>query len=190
MRALIVITGMLAALALPAGAQTSPTFDIQARKPLPTGKYAVDLDTDTALGRDVRRLVMEKLAARGNQVGFSGGNVMKLQVEQTRHFAGGLTSKDILAPPRQQPSLGGDRPDARPPMPERRIQDQDKARIPGEVLRITMTVRASTSGEVIWVAYASCPYNEGRALRAGAKMVETIFANPNRSRRGEAECPP
>jgi hypothetical protein len=156
---------------------------------LPTGKYAVDLDTDTALGRDIRRLVMEKLAARGNQVGFSGGNVMKLQVDQTRHFAGGLTSQDILTPPRQQSPLGSDRPDARPPMPERRVQDQDRPRIAGEVLRITLTLRAATGGEVIWVAYAACPYSEGRALRAGTKMVETIFANPNRSRRGDAECP-
>jgi hypothetical protein len=192
MRALIVTTGMLAALALPAGAQTQaqPGLEIQAKKPLPTGKYAVDLDTDTALGRDVRRLVMERLAKLGHQVGFSGGHVMKLQVNQTRNFAGGLKTEDVLVPPRPAPSPGSDRLDVRPPMPDRPVQDMGRAPVAGETLRLTLTLRAAGSGEVIWVAYAACPYSEGRALRAGAKMVDTIFADPNRSRRGKVECPP
>jgi hypothetical protein len=171
----------------PAGAEGPASLDIQAKRPLPNGKYAVDLVSDSELGRDLRRRVMEKLAARGHQVGFSGGHVMRLQVDLTRNFEGSLTPESVLAAPRNQlPERG----DARPPMPERRMRDlEPRPRAAPETLRITLTLRAAGSGEVIWVAYAACPFSDGRALGAGRNMIDAIFANPNRSRRGEADCP-
>jgi hypothetical protein len=170
-----------------ANAEGPHSLDIQAKRPLPTGKYAVDLASDSELGRDLRRMVMEKLAARGHQVGFSGGHVMKLQVDVTRNFQGTLTPESVLTPPRSQLP---ERSDARPPLPERRMRDlEPRPNAAPETLRITLTLRAAGSGEVIWVAYAACPFGGGRVLGAGRNMIDAIFANPNRSRRGEADCP-
>src|SRR5262245_60927568 len=118
--ALFLALSAMLLLPAPAGAEGPPSLDIQAKRPLPTGKYAVDLVSDTELGRDLRRRVMEKLAARGHQVGFSGGHVMRLQVDLTRNFQGTLTPESVLTPPRNQLP---ERSDARPPLPERRMRD-------------------------------------------------------------------
>ncbi|HJQ59668.1 MAG TPA: hypothetical protein VJ890_22360 [Vineibacter sp.] len=195
----LVIACLLAALAVPANAQRpAPTpapaqpqphsLDIQAKRPLPTGKYAVDLDTDSALGRDLRRVVMEKLAARGNQVGFSGGHVMKLQVGLTQHFSS--SQQPAGAPPRSEIGPTGDRSDIRPPMPDRPVRDMaSRPDAALETLNLTLTVRAATTGEVIWAAYATCSFRDGRAQAMGRTMLDAIFADPNRSRRGDAKCP-
>jgi hypothetical protein len=196
-----VIACLLMALAAPAAAQRPPatgtppapppqSLDIQAKRPLPTGKYAVDLDTDTALARDLRRTVMEKLAARGNQVGFSGGHVMKLQVDLSQHFAGGRTPESVLAPPRDQVAPRSERGDVRPPIPERSVRDlAPKPDAPTERLHLTLTLHGARSGEVAWVAYATCDFKDGRALDTGRAMINAIFANPNVTRRGDANCP-
>lgn len=195
----VVLAVLIAGLAAPVLAQApkpaatpSPahSLDIQAKRPLPTGKYAVNLDTDSELARDLRRVVMEKLAARGNQVGFSGGHVMKLQVDLTRHFAGGRTPESVLAPPRGQVAPGSDRGDVRAPLPERPVRDLAPKPDPAtETLHLTLTLHALGSGEVQWIAYATCPVRDGRALAVGRGMVNAIFADPNRSRRGDANCP-
>ncbi len=189
MRASSITFWALLAFAAPAGAQNQALLDIQAKRPLPTGKYAVELVEDSELGRDLRRLVMDKLAARGNQVGFSGGHVMRMQVSQTRNFAGGLTQEGVMVgTPGQVPSTS-DRPDVRPPMPERSVRSQElRPRGGDDVLRITLTLSNSGSGEVTWVAYAACPFPGGRAFPAGRQLIDTIFANPNSSRRGEPDC--
>ena len=189
MRIPVVLTALLAIAAAPANAQIQPTVEVQAKRPLPAGKYAVDLASDSALGRDIRRLVMEKLAARGHQVGFSGGHVMKLQVDLTRHFAGGPSADSVLTPPRSQIGQAGPRGEDRP-LPDRRVSDlEPRASVSVEMLRLTLTLRTAGSGEATWVAFAACPVREGRALAAGRSMVDAIFANPNRSRRGEVDCP-
>lgn len=196
MHASIVLASLmlLSVPALPAGAQgpqNPASLDINAKRPLPAGKYAVDLVSDSELGRDVRRLVMDKLAARGHEVGFSGGHVMRLQIDQTHNFSSGLTLENVLAPPRGEVRPLSERTDPRPPMPERRMQDlEPRARVSTEMMRITLTVRSAGSGEVVWTAYAACPVNEGRTLNAGRGMIDAIFANPNRTRRGEVKCPP
>lgn len=187
MRMSIAVGALLLGLALPAAAQKPPSLEIQAKAPLPKGKYAVDLDTDSALSRELRRMVMEKLAARGNQVGFSGGHVMKLQADLTQNFAGGRTPESVLTPPSGPAPQRGD---GRPPLPERPIRDlAPKAPPAGETLRITLTLRTATSGAVAWVAYATCPVRDGRAEEVGRVMIDAIFANPDRSRRGEINCP-
>ena len=191
MRTLLLAASMTLVLAQVASAQNppGPSLDIQAKKPLPAGKYAVDLDSDSELGRDLRRLVMEKLAARGHQVGFSGGHVLKMQVNQTQGFAGGLTTEGVMLGTRGQLPATSDRPDARPPMPERSVRSLEaRPHATDEILRITLTLRTANSSEVTWVAYVACPFPPGRAYAAGRQMINTIFADPNRSRRGAADC--
>lgn len=185
--ALFLLPAVVAA-ALPAAAEPPPSLDIQARRPLPAGTYAVDLPSDSALGQDLRRMVIAKLAARGHQVAAGGRHVMRLQVDLTRRFDGGLSVEDVLAPPRNQiPSASAD---IRAPMPERPLRDlESKPRVDPETLRLTLTVQAVGSGDVIWVAWIACPVRDGRALGTGRAMIDTIFASPNRSRRGQADCP-
>jgi hypothetical protein len=192
MRALIVVLSfLLPCAAIPAGAQDTPALDIRAKRPLPPGKYAVDLADDSELGRDIRRRVLEKLAARGHDTGFSGSQVMRLQVDRTSNFDRGLRAQDVLAPPSNEVRPWGDRNDALPPMPERRLRDlEPPARVITESLRLTLTVRAANSGEVVWTAYAACPIHDGRALAAGRGMIDAIFAEPNRTRRDAIKCPP
>jgi hypothetical protein len=52
-----------------------------------------------------------------------------------------------------------------------------------------LTVYTAGSGDVLWTAYAACPVREGRTLGASRKMIDAIFADPNRSRHGEIKCP-
>ena len=68
--------------AMPAGAQAPKLgqLEIKAYQAIPKTKTAVQLTTDTALSRNLRRQVMVRLARRGNEVGFSGGNVMRLEI--------------------------------------------------------------------------------------------------------------
>ena len=40
----------------------------------------MQLTSDNHLARELRRQVMVRLSQRGNQVGFSGGNVMRMDV--------------------------------------------------------------------------------------------------------------
>ena len=55
-------------------------LEIKAWQPIPKTKTAVQLGSDTRLGRELRRQVMIRLSQRGNEVGFSGSNVMRLDV--------------------------------------------------------------------------------------------------------------
>src|SRR4029434_1686140 len=55
-------------------------LEIKAYQAIPKTKTAVQLTSDTALARNLRRQVMIRLARRGNEVGFSGGNVMRMDV--------------------------------------------------------------------------------------------------------------
>ena len=83
----IVVLILLAALAAaPSHAQPpgpglkTGQMEIKAFQPIPKTKTAVQLTSDTSLARKLRGEVMERLARRGNQVGFSGGNVMRMDV--------------------------------------------------------------------------------------------------------------
>ena len=51
-------------------------LEIKAYQKIPKTKVAVQLTSDNHLARELRRQVMIRLAQRGNEVGFSGGNVM------------------------------------------------------------------------------------------------------------------
>ena len=83
----IVVLFVLAALAAaPSHAQPpgpglkTGQLEVKAFQAIPKTKTAVQLTSDTSLARKLRGEVMEHLARRGNQVGFSGGNVMRMDV--------------------------------------------------------------------------------------------------------------
>ena len=58
-------------------------IEIKAYQKIPKVKIAVQLTSDTHLARELRRQVMVRLSQRGNQVGFSGGNVMRIACGST-----------------------------------------------------------------------------------------------------------
>src|SRR5215510_9581675 len=80
----------LSATAVPALAQGIGTgvssapklgdMEVKAYEKIPRTKVAVQLTSDNHLARELRRQVMIRLAKRGNDVGFSGGNVMRMDV--------------------------------------------------------------------------------------------------------------
>src|SRR4029453_10231081 len=55
-------------------------IEVKAYQKIPKTKVAVQLTSDTHLSRELRREVMTRLSKRGNEVGFSGGNVMRMDV--------------------------------------------------------------------------------------------------------------
>src|ERR1041384_3939228 len=55
-------------------------IEVKAYQTIPKAKIAVQLTSDTHLSRELRRQVMLRLSKRGNEVGFSGGNVMRMDV--------------------------------------------------------------------------------------------------------------
>jgi hypothetical protein len=188
-----IAAGMIALLALgtalPAAAQAPKIgqLEIRAYQAIPKTKTAVQLTSDSALGRNLRREVMVRLARRGNEVGFSGGNVMRMDVQHidllggnsiTRGPIGGYDNKNYDGPaanPRPQvpgvtidrtPSIGG-----------------------GPTLRITLTLYSTDGGKVLWAASASCYTQASMAENAGTLMIDSIFNDADKNRIGDAGCP-
>src|SRR5262249_26299355 len=85
--AIVAVAGVLFA-AMPASGQSyglppGPKLgemEVKAYQTIPKAKVAVQLTSDTHLSRELRRQVMLRLSRRGNEVGFSGGNVMRMDV--------------------------------------------------------------------------------------------------------------
>ncbi len=184
--------------ALPSVAQGQiGQFEIRATRPIPAGKIAVDLSPDSEIGRDVRRMAMDKLARRGNTVGFSGGNVMKLRVD----YAGSFGALQDVTRPRGSPSTDFDRNfgadvsrlDLGPDIPSVRTFDRDavgrRPAPPRAGLYLYLTLHDERGGQVLWGASAACAVNDGEVRAAAANMLDRIFASPDASRRGEADCP-
>ncbi|MBL8674884.1 MAG: hypothetical protein JNL07_08370, partial [Rhodospirillales bacterium] len=96
-------------------------------------------------------------------------------------------SRGFVSGPGAPPPGGGG---GLPPIPDRPAGDlRTRPDSATETLRLTLTMAEAGTGEVLWVAYASCAFGGGRALDAGRSMIGAIFASPDRSRRGEADCP-
>src|SRR5476649_3083424 len=66
-------------------------MEIKAYAPISKTKIAVQLTQDTALGRELRGKVMARIARRGNEVGTSGGNVMRMDVAYFDLLTEGVT---------------------------------------------------------------------------------------------------
>ncbi len=183
---------MLSALtAVPAAAQAPALgkLEIKAYQTIPKTKTAVQLTDDTALGRHLRGEVMGRLAKRGNEVGFSGGNVMRMDVTYLDLLGGGSgNGSDTIG---GQPGYAAPGSNPRPELPSNRVQRRDLIDIPKSrsTLRISLTLYNVSTGKVIWAATASCSTNGNDIQRIGDSMVETIFKDPDHSQVVDAGCP-
>jgi hypothetical protein len=190
----IVVLIVLAALAAaPSHAQPpgpglkTGQMEIKAFQAIPKTKTAVQLTSDTSLSRNLRRQVMIRLARRGNEVGFSGGNVMRMDVSYFDFNAGRGDSATI----------GGDRgldvlgANPRPEWPRNKFEQRGgpSGSISWPTLRIVLTLYSVDGGKVLWAATTSCPTYSGTAEATGIVMIDTIFDQADKNRVADAGCP-
>jgi hypothetical protein len=148
----------------------------------------VQLTSDTHLSRELRRQVMVRLAQRGNEVGFSGGNVMRMDVTYF-DLSGGNSTRDYgtqggqpgYAPPGSNPRMD---------LPSNSIRRRDSISPPPDAptLRITLTLYTTDGGKVIWTATSSCATASNAAQSTGEIMINRMFDNANKSMVGDAGC--
>ena len=176
--------------ALPASAQVLAVgqVEIKAYQAIPKAKTAVQLSSDTHLSRELRRVAMTRIARRGNEVGFSGGNVMRMDVA-FRDLLGGLDN----APSTSGGNRGFDTPGSNPraDIPTNRFGQRDTLSTApsGATLRITLTLYSLDGGRVLWQAISSCQTSDSRAQAAGEAMINAIFDDADKNRTGDAGCP-
>ena len=189
------VTAILAAallLATPAAAQLPPTLqigqmEVKVYAPIGKTKIAVQLTQDTALGRQLRGKVMERIAKRGNEVGFSGGNVMRMDVAYLDLLTEGVTGS-ADTPSSSQPG-DNQRPSLLGNITGLRGQDRNAPAPRPPTLRMSFTLYAIDTGKVIWVATASCSTTNGMVAKAGEAIINSIFDNADKSIVGDAGCP-
>jgi len=161
-------------------------LEIKAYQAIPKTKTAVQLTSDTALARNLRRQVMIRLARRGNEVGFSGGNVMRMDVSYFDLSIGSGSSATIGG----NPGYDGPAANPRPEFPRNRIEPRGGlSGISPPTLRIVLTLYSVDGGKVLWAASSSCPTQAGTAETAGLAMVDTIFDEADKNRIADAGCP-
>jgi len=170
----------------PAAALPLGKLEVKAYDKIPRSKVAVQLSSDTELGRHLRGKVMERLAKRGNEVGFSGGNVMRMDVTYLDLSGGGYDGNSTIG---GQPSYASPGSNPRPEMPANRLERRDRLDTKSTpTLRITLSLYAVDTGKVLWGAAASCGIY-GDVHRVGELMVETIFSDADKSHIADAGCP-
>lgn len=164
-------------------------FEVKAFEKIPKAKVAVQLTSDSHLSRELRRQVMVRLARRGNEVGFSGGNVMRMDVSyfDFSGIGGGGGSGVIGGQPDYAPS--GSNP--RMALPSNPINRRDALTPPtsAPTLRITLTLYTRDGGKVLWTASGSCAVQGDRAQLAGEAIINRIFDEADRNSVGSAGCP-
>ncbi len=111
---------------------------------------------------------------------------MKLQVNLQRGFssAGGGRSDDAID---RRTGIDAQRPT--PQGPARAFEQPRSGSGRNDLLSISMTIHGLQSRELLWSANASCRVGANDAFGAGRNMIDNIFAQPNASRKGEADCP-
>ena len=162
-------------------------MEIKAYQAIPKAKVAVQLTSDTHLSRELRRQVMVRLAQRGNEVGFSGGNVMRMDV--TYFDLSGGSSRDYNTQG-GQPSYAAPGSNPRMELPSNTIRRRDTISPPPDAptLRITLTLYTTDGGKVIWTATSSCAAASNSAQSTGEAMINRMFDNANKSIIGDAGC--
>lgn len=176
--------------ALPAAAQAPKVgqLEIKAYQPIPKTKTAVQLTSDSELARNLRREVMIRVARRGNEVGFSGGNVMRMDVQYIDLLGGGEITRGPVGGRDQH--FDGPAANPRPEVPGIRIERGGPAPISGgPTLRITLTLYSTDGGKVLWTASASCYTQSSQAETAGTMMIDSIFDQADKNRIADAGCP-
>ena len=163
-------------------------MEVKAYQKIPKTKVAVQLTSDTHLSRELRRQAMVRLSQRGNEVGFSGGNVMRMDVTYIDLSGGGgrdqgtIGGQPYFAPPGSNPRME---------LPSNTINRRDGvSTVPaGPTLRITLALYTTEGGKVLWTASGSCTTQAEKAERAGNAIINRIFDNADRSTTGDAGCP-
>jgi hypothetical protein len=155
---------------------------------IPKAKTAVQLTSDTSLSRNLRRQVMIRLARRGNDVGFSGGNVMRMDVS---YFDFTDSGRGDYGTQGGQPSYAAPGSNPRMDLPSNTIRRRDGLGAPTSVptLRVTLTLYATDGGKVLWTASGSCSTQADKAQNAGEAIINRIFDSADKSLTGDAGCP-
>ena len=193
--ALIAAAGLLAAAA-PAAAQSYGVpagpklgeIEVKAYQAIPKAKLAVQLTSDTHLSRELRRQVMVRLSQRGNQVGFSGGNVMRMDVSFFDFSLGGRSDYGTQG---GQPSYAPPGSNPRMELPSNPVRRRDGLgpSTNAPTLRVTLTLYSTDGGKVLWTATGSCATQADRAQNAGEAIINRIFDSADKSMTGDAGCP-
>lgn len=160
--------------------------EIKAYQKIPKVKIAVQLTSDTHLARELRRQVMVRLGQRGNQVGFSGGNIMRMDVSYF-DLSGGM-DREMPMMQSQDYETGANPRLMLPANPIGR-RDTIPAAPSGSTLRVSLTLYESSGGKVLWTASGSCNVRSSAAMQAGLSIVDHIFDNADANRVGDAGCP-
>jgi hypothetical protein len=189
MRIAVAAMAMLALHAAPASAQVPKIgqLEIKAFQPIPKTKTAVQLTSDSALNRNLRREVMVRLSRRGNDVGFSGGNVMRMDVQLTDLLGGSGMSRGPVGG-YDSNAYDGPAANPRPQVPGLTFERAQPSG-GGPTLRIILTLYSVDGGKVLWSATATCYTQSSMAETAGTMMIDAIFDAPDKSRIGDAGCP-
>jgi hypothetical protein len=180
---------MLSALILlnPALAQAPKLgqLEVKAYQKIPKTKVAVQLTSDSHLSRELRREVMVQLQKRGNEVGFSGGNVMRMDVSFIDLSSGGQAGNSYGSPSYRS---SGSNP--MPSLPDRPVFSLDKSapQQSGATLRVSLTLYTVDGGKVLWTASGSCTTTGDIVQSSGESMIDAIFADADHSRIGDAGC--
>lgn len=164
-------------------------LEVKAYQKIPKAKVAVQLTSDTHLARELRRQVMVRLQQRGNEVGFSGGNIMRMDVSYFDLMGGSDKRTDGTIG--GQPDYAEPGANPRQTLPANPIGRYD-GRTPstsGPTLRVSLTLYEANTGKVLWVATGSCVAQSNVAQRAGEAMINTMFDNADHNRVGDAGCP-
>ncbi len=162
-------------------------IEIKAYQKIPKAKVAVQLTSDTHLSRELRRQVMVRLSQRGNEVGFSGGNVMRMDVSYFDFSSDSRSGATIGG----QPSYEGPGSNPRMELPSNTLSRRGGITPPtnAPTLRITLTLYATDGGKVLWTANGSCATQADKAQRAGEAIINRIFDSADQSIVGDAACP-
>ena len=189
--AALALVGAASASAQMAGVPSGPKLgemEIKVYQQIPKTKVAVQLTSDTHLSRELRRQVMVRLSQRGNEVGFSGGNVMRMDVS---YFDFSLGNDRDYSTQGGQPSYAPPGSNPRMELPSNPVRRRDGIVPPtnAPMLRITLTLYSTDGGKVLWTASGSCAAQADRAQNAGEAIINRIFDNANKSQTGDAGCP-
>ena len=131
--------------------------------------------------------VMIRLARRGNDVGFSGGNVMRMDVSYFDFHSGTGDGPTIGG----NPSYDGPRRQSAARAAAQQFEQRGglAGAVHSPTLRIVLTLYSVDGGKVLWAATTSCPTYAGAAQNAGLAMIDTIFDQADKNRLADAGCP-
>jgi hypothetical protein len=184
-------------LVLPVQAQGVPGIDpaakvgemeVKAYQKIAKNKVAVQLTSDNHLARELRRQVMVRLSQRGNEVGFSGGNVMRMDVSYFDLLGGNDRNTGTIG---GQPDYAPPGSNPRPALPSNPISRRDglTPSTVGPTLRITLTLYSREGGKVLWTASGSCMVQAEKSQLAGEAIINRIFDNADKNVVADSGCP-